>query len=362
MAGKASVILIFLVIVVALAGCSGSVKLTPTAPSEIGVIRDILSDIPSGQNLSLIAFSRAYEIDPFYFQRDIFVMFPDGSKEFSIIKDPADDDYAAFSPNGRSISFVSNRSSSWYANHDVFKYSPWGGVKQLTDTAWEWDSSVTDWGPGYILAAQLNTVIGAPFDVVRIHAMDPWGAWHKFLDTGYVASYDPCVNSAGTMLVFCARPSGPGYFGSMELYLWRKGDAAPYQLTYFEHDPATPVYTRHPAFGTGVAENCIVFQTTYWDGQWDLGYLPLNDPGNPHPEFKEPWVVEGSESTADDLEPCIDPTGLWIAFSTNRDGNFEIYKTWNYYNPLDMMPPVPDTIRLTKTTEDEHNPDWSPYY
>ena len=51
--------------------------------------------------------------------------------------------------------------------------------------------------------------------------------------------------------------------------------------------------------------------------------------------------------------------GELIAFFSNRDGNYEIYKT--YVGP--SVPPMPvNPVRLTKTPEDESNPDWSPVY
>jgi Tol biopolymer transport system component len=319
--------------------------------------KDFFRELASGKHPSLIAFSRKLGTYP-YENCELFVMRPNGSHQWRITWNEADDDYPAFSSNGRALAFTSNRSSAPWGNHDVFKFTPWGGVKQLTDEAWQFDSSATDWGPGFITAAQLNTLIGGPFDVVRVIALDPWNAWQKFLDTGHLASYDPCISTKGDQLIFSARPSGPGYFGSLELYIWRKGMEKPVQLTDFgEDDDMTKwVYTRHPSID--FEGKRVVFQTTLWDGNWEIGYMRL--------DIKKPFPYGPEDATritfndADDVQPCFSPCGNWMAVSTNRDGNFEIYKIWDPNSPDPV--PVKPIIRLTYTDEDESNPDWSPWY
>ncbi len=323
------------------------------SPEPIVSFRN-LAEGGGGSPLSLIAFARKMGEYP-YENRELFVMPPSGAWDYRLTDNEYDDDYPAFGPGGHALAFVSNLGSGPWSNHDVYKFTPWGGITQLTDDAWEFDASATDWGPGFITCARLNTLIGAPFDVVHVLATDPWGAWRVFVNTGFIASYDPVISPDGQTMCFAARPSGPGYFGSLELYLLHKGDAAPVQLTYFGDDPDNPVYSRNPGFDfTGKR---IVFQTTLW-GDTEIAYITLQD--EVPPEGYKPTRVTYNE--ADDVEPCWSPSNLWICFATNRDGNYELYKIFDFNNPYGMPPPSPGIERLTYTPQDESNPDWSGYY
>ncbi len=336
-----------------LASCGGSSPAWPDAKDGTRILGvDFGKKVPS-----LIAFSRTFETTngP---TRDLFVMFPDGSHEKRLTNHNADDDYPAFSPNGLAMAFVSNRSGPGWGNHDVYRLDSPGKISRLTSYNWEFDSSATDWAPGYITAAQHNTLIMAPFDVIRLQGISPIGKWEQTVTTGFVANYDPCVSRDGKMIAFCARPNcpgedDPGCMGTLQLFLLKKGETTPVQLTDFGGDPLDPILIRHPAFD--FAQTRIVFQTTYWGDNWDIGYIRLGDGAAPE-------LFRLTDDPADDVEPCFDPSGLWIAFATNRDGNFEIYKTWDPYNPLGMPAPAEPTVRLTYTAQDESNPDWSPLY
>ena len=347
-------ITIFIIILFGLAGCGNVVK--PTEPDWVVDGRLALDNIPGGSNFSLIAFSRQMGDYPVA-NRDLYVMTPSGLFETQITSDIANDDHAAFSPNGRSLSFASNRSGgATWGNHDVFRYTPWGGVTQLTDDTWQWDTIGTDHGPGFIIAARLNVLIGAPFDVVTITAYDPWGCWEVFVPTGHGASYAPNLNKGASAMVFAARPAGNTYFGSMELYILYRGETGAHQLTAFGKDPDNMVFTTNPSFD--FQNNRVVFQTSLWDGNSEIGYVYL-DPLKPMP-YGPADAVRVTNNPASDVQPCFSPDGHWMAIATDRDGNFEIYKVWDP-NSL-APPPINPEVRLTFTPQNESNPDWSDYY
>jgi len=306
---------------------------------------------------SLIAFSRASEVT-WGSARDLFVMFPDGTHEKRLTSNTADDDFPAFSPNGLALAFVSNMGGLDWGNHDVWRLDTPKRIAELTDDNWEFDSSATDWGPDCVITARLNTIIGAPFDFVGLWRIDPAGKWIEPIATGFIASYDPCVSRDGSMIAFCARlncPSeeDPGCTGTLQLFILREGEKTPEQVTDFGGSPRDPILVRHPAFD--FAGTRIVFQTTYWSEDWEIGYIRLGGQGTPE-------LYRLTDNPADDMQPCFDPSGLWIAFASDRDGNFEIYKTWDVHTQLMIPVPSETTVRLTHTPQDEQNPDWSPGY
>lgn len=347
------VFLVCVLVVVAATTISCGGSQGPVNPSDEG--NRILGIFdPSKAIPSLIAFTRALpdSTDPYGVNRELYVMNPNGKGATRLTFNPADDDYPAFSPKGFALAFTSNRDSSPWGNHNIYRYNSPLSIWQLTDEAWEFDSTATDWAPGFITAAQLNTLIGAPFDVVRITAVSPNGLWEKYIDTGQIANYDPALSCDGRFVVFCARPSGPGYSGSVELYMKDIVAGTPaVQLTTFGTDPDHPVYSWNPAWDyAGIR---IVFETTYWGDDSEIGFVNL---ASAAPVL---IPVRVSENKAADVQPCWDPSGNWIAFCSDRNGNFDIYKQWlgGAGGPAPNNP-----TRLTFTKEDESNPDWGPKY
>jgi len=341
---------VVLLLALFLPSCGGGGVVSPT-PDD-GPVRILGLDFPSLPS-SLIAFARELpdSSNIYGWNRELFVMLPNGNFQKRLTWNPADDNYPAFSPNGRSLAFVSNRSTGGYGSHDVFRIGPYGNVIRLTYDTWEFDSFATDYGPGFVTAAQINTLVGAPFDVGRVIAVHESGKWQRWVDTGHIVSYDPAVGRRPNLLVFAARPAGATYFGDMELYLMVDWLDEPYRITYFgdeNPDPAHLVTTCDPQFDRSA--NMIIFQTTYWDDSWEIGYIDLRTAD------AVPQPVRLTFDPADDVEPCWDPSGNWFAWCSNRDGNFEIYKQ-PLWNP-DSNPAPPPVVRLTHTEEDESNPDW----
>ena len=326
------------------------------APDGSGIYRVLGVDFPKPV-ISLITFCRDIpDPDSVYgINREIFIMNPDGQYQHRLTFDPAEDDYPAFSPDGLALAFVSNRSSDGVGSHDIYRMDSIKRIVQLTNETWQFDSHATDWGPGYITAAQINQLIGAPFDVGRVIRLDPSGKVADFIDTGHIVSYDPASGTSPNLLVFSARPQGATYFGDLELYVLTEGISEAVRVTYLgtggpEYEDL--VFTRNAQFdSTGTK---IIFQTNYWDNNWEIGYLSLTG------DFAAPEPVRLTYSPADDVEPCWDQSGNWYAWSSNRNGNFEIYKqmVWDPNSPT----PIPPITRLTDTPEDESNPDWGPYY
>jgi Tol biopolymer transport system component len=56
-----------------------------------------------------------------------------------------------------------------------------------------------------------------------------------------------------------------------------------------------------------------------------------------------------TNNPAQDLDPTIDPGGIWVAFSTDRDGNLEVY-----FARVDGGP----AFNLTRDLSQDRHPDW----
>jgi Tol biopolymer transport system component len=337
------------------ASCGGS---SMTSPDTNGGTRILGIDFGT-KVTSLIAFSRENPAPEFsQTNRDLYVMFPDGTHENRLTNNNFDNDSPAFSPDGLALAFISNMSKNDFRYHNVFRLNKPGKVTQLTDNTWEFDTLNADWGPDSIIASQINMMTGVPYDLIHIEEVDPLGKWENNIPAEYMACYDPCISRDGKLIAFCARPDGPsaqdpGANGTIQLFLLKKGETKATQLTHFGGDPINPILARNPSFDSSGTR--IVFQTTAWGDNYDIAYVRLTGQ-----EASDPLRL--TDNAHDDVEPCFDPGGLWIAFASNRDGNFDIYKTWDRYNPLMIPVQQESTVRLTKTSVDEHNPDWSGNY
>lgn len=307
---------------------------------------------------SLIAFSRYIPDDEniYGMNSELFVINQNGMYEHQITFNHADDDFPAWSPNGHMIAYTSNVNSGGYGSHDIYRLGPVGIIQQLTDETWQWDTFHTQWPiPMAIIAARLNTLVGAPFDVGQVIAISPWGNWQTFVDTGHIMAYDPTASGTSRNIAFCARPQGATYMDDIELYLKPPWLDYSYRITYFgdeSEDPWDLVFTTDPDFDpTGQK---IIFQTTYWDDNTEIGMVDLTTAD----AIPQPYRLTFDKGA--DLEPAWDPTGQYFIWVTNRDGNFEIYKQ-KYVDPNSDQP-QPEPVRLTYTPEDEHNPEWGPIY
>ncbi|HEX9745673.1 MAG TPA: hypothetical protein VGB30_09620 [bacterium] len=347
----------FLVLVTAgafVTSCGGS----PTVPGD-DQDNELLRMLEGNYGYALpsvIAYTRALKSNTGTINNELYAQppFPTGNvPAVRLTNNPADDDWASFSPKGFHIAFISNRSSGGYGSHDIFRFKPFNEPIQLTDDTWQWNALSTDWAPGFIVSSRLNNLIGAPFDVVTMHKFHPSTGELLGYFPGGTASYDACSNHWGSAICYATRVNGGFYIGDTELFVYYPEGDESVRITFFAGDDPdfdNMITTRHPAFS--FQGDKIVFQTNYW-GSWDLAYVTMGNVGASEP-------VRLTNTKANEMNPCFSPNGRWIAYvSDENDNNFELYKMYIGPTP-DPTPPKP--VRLTWTPEDESNPDWSQSY
>jgi TolB protein len=285
-------------------------------------------------------------------------MFPDGSHVKQLTSGPADDDFPTFSPDGLSVAFASNRNGQGVGNHDVFRLKSPSKIVPLTDQAWQFDCTGLAWGPDWILSADNNSLIMGTNPVVRLTKVDPAGEWTDWLDTGKMAVYDPAISRDGKNIAYISWVTFPPdeHFSptsATELFTMKVGETESVQLTNQRGSWEYGFYIANPEFSPSGRQ--IVVQA-HWGLNSHIGLISLDEPGGPR-------LIGITDGFGSDVEPSFSPDGKFIVFASDRDGNYELYKTANtYVLGSDVWWAVADAVRLTNTPEDERNPDWSVAY
>lgn len=94
----------------------------------------------------------------------------------------------------------------------------------------------------------------------------------------------------------------------------------------------------------------LVFQSNC-DGDFEIYVLPIHSNGQPTGS----GLIKVTDNSADDTQPAWNEDGTRIAFTSNRDGNKEIYKV-NLNKPAPYNPQ-----RLTSNSANDSQPIWTPF-
>ena len=123
------------------------------------------------------------------------------------------------------------------------------------------------------------------------------------------------------------------------------GQALPLTEAVATEEPPTP--TPSPASITLFSPSEIQFD----DGAWILG---MQDGLHSHLFTYDPAALDFTRLTIgdwDDRDPAISPDGKYVAFSSNRDGYWDLYL-------LELL--TGETTQITQSPEYDGNPSWSP--
>jgi len=231
--------------------------------------------------------------------------------------DTADDVHPTWGPNQNELIFASDRDGDF----EIFRMNPDGtGVTQLTDNTF-YDSE-----PDYYVGG-LKIV----FTSDRSGNKDVWqmvlnqqGYPVQQLTTDPASDFNPAWAWDSGWWMWTSNRDG-----DQDIYQSAGGVAQP--LTLFDDDEDDAMWLPP-----------VLYFASDRNGTWDVFRR--------HSFTGETALYDGPSK---DVAPSPAPDGIWVAFATNKDGNFEIYKRNTTTQEL---------VRLTDNQTSDSRPAWFAYF
>ncbi|HKR84437.1 MAG TPA: hypothetical protein VJS37_09690 [Terriglobales bacterium] len=249
----------------------------------VGLLNAAIADAqnPGGPPASVVFYS-ARDVHP---NNQIYVMNPDGSDQVRVTYDVASDVDPDISPDGQNIVFTSSQTG----NNDIFIRDPWGGVRNLTNNPAtdEW----ARWSPNgkqIVFGSNRN---GGVFEIYVMNA-DGSGTLRQLTSTPVLSRY-PSWSPNGKQIFFRR---------GIDIYVTNAdGSGSPRQLTNevapsFAQMPVSSPDGRYIAFMSFREGYCSVFRMNA-DGTNPINLTPI-DPSVPPSIWcsRAPaWSADGQE-------------------------------------------------------------------
>jgi TolB protein len=261
---------------------------------------------------------------------ELYLVNPDGSGLQRLTDHPGSDTSPAWSPDGSRIAFVYN----WNGYDDIYVMNPDGsGLVQITaDADWKFNLS---WSPdGQKFRYQANN---EEHDNGSIFVIDTDGSNRVQLTDWSMELYSPAWSPDGSRIAFLMdNPNVP----ELEIYMMNADGSGVTQLTDDElgkgslawsPDGSQIAYTFHPAsYCSAPSGSCYQIGLINVDGS---GFRQLTYYNADH------WDLDWS------------PDGAYLAYASDRDGDFEIF-VQNVASG--------ESVQLTHNEAFDFDPSWSP--
>jgi len=254
---------------------------------------------------------------------DIYTIRNDETDAVKLTKSPSSS-YSMFpnwSPSGSHIAFGSNR----FGNSEIFTMKPDGTqARRLTYSSTE--NWYPVWSPNNKMIAYVSNMQGN-HDVFILDVENREFVQLTFTDA---EDKDPSWSPDGSQIAFVSDRDG-----DHDIYLMSSNGENQRKLL------DRPERDFHPAWSPD--GKSITFASELTDTNWELFVY----------EFSSEELVRVTSNSADDRDPSWSPDGEMIVFTSNRSGDYEIYK-------MQRDGTAPQRITINETSD--FNPEWiSPF-
>ena len=250
---------------------------------------------------------------------EVWRMRSDGSDPQQLTRNDANDTSPCWSPDGKRISFVSDRDG----NREIYAIKT-DGSAQINLTTHPAEDASPAWSPDGSQIAFASYRDGS----WEIYVMDADGENPVRLTDNDAADYSPFWSPDGAHIAFASRRDG-----NWEIYVMQSDGADQTRLTVEEETDFAPAWSPD---GTWIA-----FET-YRDGNMEI-YLVSPDGS----ELKNLTNV----SATDDHGPSWARSGEALVFFSNRDGGWDVFS---------MKADGTEKTNLTLSQSTDQAPAWSP--
>jgi len=308
-----------LLAIILLTGCSTTIKDKTVSPTSTGKIA-FVSD--RGGNF------------------DIFAMNADGSGSKNLTGNPANDLTPAWSPDGRQIAFSSDRDGRfeiYIMNADGSQQTRLTQDKTgAVSPAWSSD------GKHIVFLSDRDGVLSdRNIPISEVYIMDADGSEQQRLTNNHDFERELSWAPKGDIIAVSANVRAPsGIYVPDQIYLMGLDGVTTKQLTKVG-------YNDNPTWSPN--GELIAFHS--YDGNGGSGIYIMKADGSDQILLISSINSSPSSLYLNNLNPSWSPDGNYIVFSSNRDGNYDLYV---------MNANGSNLTRLTDDLGDETSPVWSP--
>ena len=229
---------------------------------------------------------------------DVYRMNEDGSDLRRLTNHPRDDSFPVWSPDGKKILFHSDRNG----NFDIFVMNPDGsGLRQLTNDSRA--DTFASWSPdGSQIVFQSKRDGPKQLYLMNADGSGQWRLTHSGVDDQF-----PAWSPDGGWILYSSEIDK-----ILQLSIIRVDGSDQRQLTFGHESYSFPAWSPDgssiaAAYKTGDKEEIIL-------GRYDASAMTFT------------WITGLTDESGKDTQPRWSPDGKTIYFSTNRNGNFDLYR------------------------------------